>query len=345
MRKVLAIDGRGAISVIEEPVPQPGPNEIVIETRVSMISPGTEMGGVVGRRKNPSDAPPGGFGYQNAGDVISVGEGVERFRPGDRVACMGIRDPAHATHTLIPVNMALPLPEGVSYEEGASAHLGATALHAVRRAELQLSEFVVVVGMGLVGQFCAQFARMAGCRVMAVDRLPLRLDIARACGAHRTLNPREEDALAAAREFTRGYGVDCAFLAFGGDGTEAFKQVLAMMKVTPDTHQMGRIVIPGGCSVTHAFGAALGNVDIRSAARTGPGFLDPEYEHGADYPPVFVRWTTQRNLEEVLLTAAAGELRIAPFITHRFPIEQGPEACELLIEHPGDAVGVVLTME
>ena len=345
MRKVVAFDGRGAISVIEQPIPQPGPGEILLEVRASMISPGTEMGGVVWHRENPSDAAPIPFGYQNAGDVLAVGEGVTRWQVGDKLACMGINDALHATHSLIPVNLCVPIPEGVSYEEAASAHLGATALHAIRRAELQISEFVVVVGLGIVGQFAAQLARLSGAYVMALDRLPLRLEVARQCGAPRVVNGAEEDVLAAAREFSRGYGLDCGILAFGGDGTAVFQQVVSMLKVSPDTHQMGRVVIVGGATITHRFAASLGNVDVRSAARTGPGFLDPDYEHGRDYPPVFVPWTTQRNLEEVLLLKASGRLEIRPFITHRFPIDEAPEACELLIEHPEQALGVVLTMD
>jgi len=345
MRKVVAFDGAGKILVLEQPMPQPGPGEILIRVRVSMISPGTEMGGVIWHRENPTDAAPIPFGYQNAGDVIAVGPGVTRRQIGDKLACMGIGDALHATHSIIPVNLCVPIPDGVSYEEAASAHLGATALHAVRRAELQISEFVVVVGLGIVGQYAAQFARLSGAYVMALDRLPLRLEVARQCGAHRVVNGAEEDAVAVAREFSRGYGLDCGILAFGGDGTEVFQQVVAMLKVSPDTHQMGRVVIVGGLAFTQRWAASLGNVDVRSAARTGPGFLDPEYEHGRDYPPVFVPWTTQRNLEEVLLLTAAGRLDSRSFITHRFPIDEAPAACELLIHHPEQALGVVLSME
>ena len=72
---------------------------------------------------------------------------------------------------------------------------------------------------------------------------------------------------------------------FGGDATSAFhyQQIRAMLKTAPDTHKMGRIVIVGGASITHGFAAGLGNVDVISAARTGPGYHDEDYEHGADY--------------------------------------------------------------
>lgn len=345
MRKVVAFDGRGVVSVLEQPMPEPGPGEVLVRVRASMISAGTEMSGVAWRREHPSDMAPIPFGYQNAGDIIAVGEGVTRRQVGEKVACMSLDDALHATHSVIPVNLCVPIPAGLSYEEAASAHLGATALHAIRRAQLELSEFVVVVGLGIIGQFAAQLARLNGAYVMALDRLPLRLDVARRGGAHRVVNGAEEDAVAVAREFSRGYGLDCGLLAFGGEGTAMFQQVVAMLKVSPDTHQMGRVVIVGGTTITHRFAASLGNVDVRSAARTGPGFLDREWEHGRDYPPVFVRWTTQRNLEEILLLLAAGSLDIQSSITHRFPLDEAPAACDLLIDHPEETLGVVLTMD
>ena len=96
---------------------------------------------------------------------------------------------------------------------------------------------------------------------------------------------------AATREFTLRRGIDCAFIAFGGDSDETFAQIVDCMKVSPDTHQMGRIVIVGGFSFRHQWAAALGNLDVRSAARTGPGFLDPAWEEGARLPQVFVQWS------------------------------------------------------
>ena len=103
--------------------------------------------------------------------------------------------------------------------------------------------------------------------------------------------------------------MDCGIIAFGGDGTEAFRQIRSTLKTAPDTHKMGRIVIVGGATITHPFAAGAGNVDVISAARTGPGYHDEAYEHGADYPPVFVHWHTQRNLELVLRFMSEGKTK------------------------------------
>lgn len=341
-RKFATIDGAGVISVEEGPVPEPGKGEILIEVRASVISSGTELGGVKRRRENPSSSgrkhP---FGYQNAGDVIAKGEDCDEFQIGDKVACMGGGYALHATHACVPKNLSVHIPEGVSYEEAAFNHLGATAVQAIRRAQLELGENVAVVGLGLVGQLSCQFARISGAHVMGLDQFPLRLKVAKETGADIVVNVGSEDPVKIAAEFTRGYGMDAAIMCFGGDATDAFNTIVKMMKKAPDTHVMGRVVLISG-SVSHGFGASLGNMDVRSSARPGPGYHDEEYERGRDYPPVFVQWTTKRNLEETLRFAAEGKLKLKPLISYEFPLDQAPEACEKIIQTPQETLGVVL---
>lgn len=348
-RRVLARSRSGRLNVIEESVPQPQAGEILVEVEASLVSAGTELSGV--RPPAPGEPAAAGdgeswrsFGYQNAGRVIAVGEGVTQFAPGERVACMGAGYAVHGTVACVPVNLAVHLPQNVSYEEGAFVALAATALNAVRRAEVVLGEFALVMGLGLVGQLTAQLCQLAGVHVMGSDRFEMRRQIALANGMEQAVGP--EDALVdAARQFTRGYGMDAAFLCFGGDGTEAFRQIVSVMKRAPDTHVYGRVVIPGGATVTHAFGASLGNLDIRSAARTGPGYHDRAYEVGGDYPPVYVPWTTKRHLEELVLWISKGRLNVRSLITHRVSLEEAPQACYELVRSPQNALGLVIVMK
>ena len=342
MRKVAAIDGKGQFAVIEEPIPEPKPGQVLIEVAASLISSGTELGGVPRRRENPSDAPPRPFGYQNAGTVIQLGQGVARYKLGDRVACMGGGYAQHATHAAVPVNLSVPIPDGVSFEEAAFCHLAATSLHAVRRAGPQFGENFAISGLGTVGQIAAQLARLSGTHVVGLDRFAKRLDVAKANGADAVFNVAEGDPVPRVVEFCRGRGLDAAIIAFGGDGTEALKQLYAMMKEAPDGHRWGRIVVVGGATVTLGLAASLGNVDIRSSARTGPGYHDDAWEHGDEYPDVIVKWTTQRNLEESLRAMAEGTLKVKPLISDVFPLAQAPAACEKIVSSPADTLAVIL---
>ena len=341
-RRVACIDGGGAGALIEEDLGAPPAGRVEVEVRASLISPGTELGRVPDLRAQPRpEQPPRPFGYANAGVVRGLGEGVEGYRVGDRVACMGGGYALHADRCHVPVHLSVPIPGDVSFEEAAFAHLAATALHAIRRAAPVFGENGLVVGLGLVGQLTAGFGQLSGCHMMGADRFDLRRRLARELGAEAVAGA-EDDLAGLAAEFTDGHGMDFGVIAFGGDATGAFEQIAATLKRAPDTHRMGRIVIVGGARVSHGFAAALGNVDVRSAARTGPGYHDEEYEHGGGYPPVFVEWPTRRNLAECLRAMADGRLRVEPLITHRFRLDQIAAAVDELVERPQGALGVVL---
>lgn len=340
-RRVVQIARSGHVEVRREPMPSPQLGELLIRVRASLISPGTELGAFTGRlRPETPQEPFRSFGYQNAGEVVAIGEGCRGFAVGQRVACMGAGYALHADYACVPQNLAVPLPEAVADEEGAFIALAATAMQAARRGEVAFGEEVVVLGLGLVGQLTAQVCQAAGARVLAFDPFPLRVERARQCGIAETSTEIGEAAIARAARVMEGHGADCAFLCFGGDATAALKDAVQMMKQAPDTHRSGRIVLVGGAQVTHGFGAALGNLDLRSAARTGPGYHDKQYERGADYPPVFVRWDTQAHLRLFVRWVAEGRLRVRDLLTDRVPIEEAPAACYALMEAPQEHLGV-----
>ena len=337
------MDERGKISLEEGPIPKPGSGELLVEVHASLISPGTEMGSVKTRRAKPT--PPGTkcpFGYQNAGDVIAKGEKCDEFEVGTRVACMGRDCAFHTTYACVPKNLAVPIPDNVTYQEGAFTNLVGTALHAIRRAQLRICENVVVVGLGIVGQLCCQFAKLSGCYTMGLDRLPLRLKIAKELKADIVVNVEKDDPVDIAKRFTRGYGMDCGILSLGGEGSEAFNQVVQMMKTPPDKIKTGRVIIVGGCGISQELWTRFGNIDIRISSKTGAGYGDAQYQHGRDYPPVYVQWTTKRNLEEIFRLISEGQLNVKSLITHEYPLDKLNEACEILIESPGKALGVIL---
>lgn len=344
-RKVVMLDGDGRIWTAEQDMPEPRDGQLVVEVAASMVSPGTELGGIRRRREAPRGNTTGRpFGYTNAGVVIATTGDCGKFAVGDRVSGMGGGYALHATHACIPHNLCAKIPDGVPFECAASNHLAATALHAVQRGKFVIGENIAVAGLGLVGQLACQIAKIAGAYVMGLDRFPLRVEIARGVGVRQAVNVAEDDPVDLVDEFTGGYGLDGAVIAFGGEATEAFKQLRTMLKTTPDGHKEGRIVIVGGASIQHGFAAGAGNIDVISSARTGPGYHDDAYEHGADYPPVFVPWPTQRNLALTLRFMQEGRLDVGSLITDIVHIDDAADACDKLIDTPGAALGVVFQM-
>jgi len=343
VRRLLTLDGAGRISIEDQPVPELKPGQLLVEVRACCISPGTELGSVPERRRNPNpDAPKRPFGYSNAGIVVDRGPRCDDIAQGTGVACLGAGYALHATHAVVLRNLAVPIPAEVTFEAAATNHLAATGLHAVRRGGFTIGEHVAVAGLGIVGQFTAQLAALAGAHVLGIDGIQLRRQAALDTGLiEAAVNPAEDTAVLG-REFSRGYGFDGGVIAFGGDATPALRMIAGLLKQSPDTHRMGRIVIVGAARIDHGFAAELGNVDVISSARPGPGYHDEAWEHGQDYPPVFVEWTTRRNVEECLRLMATGRLKTEPLITHRVPLAEAPAACEMLIDRPAEALGVIL---
>jgi threonine dehydrogenase-like Zn-dependent dehydrogenase len=343
-RRIGALDGTGHGLVLTQDVPELGKGRLLVKVHASLISPGTELGKAKQDRKDPKAeaGEPRPFGYQDAGEVLEVGEGVDEFQPGDRVACMGGGYAQHTNYAVVPKNLCARMPDNVSYEEAAFCHLAATALHAVRRAEPQFGENVAVAGLGTVGQLAAQLARLCGTHVVGLDRFPMRLEVAADLGADLVVNVAAGDPVPTVVEFCRGHGLDAGIVAFGGDATECLRQLYAMMQEAPDTHRWGRVVVVGGATVTVGLAASLGNVDIRISARTGPGYHDEPWEHGDEYPDVIVKWHTRRNLEECLRAMAEGRLEVRPLISDIFPLDEAPAACEKIVSQPAETLAVIL---
>ena len=339
-RTVAAWFGDGHIRLIEQNVPELRPGSIGVNVRASSVSPGSEfswgqdqrqvLGGwcsLAEHPKSPDTAPdaaaePRAYGgYSNAGMVIAVGEGVTRFRTGDRVACIGDGRALHTDTAIVPQNLAVPLPEQVTYAQGSYGMLMGTALNALRRADLKFGETCAVVGLGGVGQLAAQLHMQAGNRVIGWDTVPFRAEIARTWGIDATVSVGPEDPVSRTREFTDGYGLDGGTVAFGGEASRAVQSLAQCMKRTPDGHPTGVIVVVGLAQFSSSDHEAAGvtNLDIRSALRTGPGYHDEAWESGADYPSALVRWTTTTNLELCIRLVAEGKLDVDSLITHVIP--------------------------
>ncbi len=350
-RRVGALDATGHAVVIEQPIPPVKPGQVLVKVHASLISPGTELAqarqnraaGVKDKGSLPGAAQP--FGYQNAGVIEALGDGVSQHTVGDRVACIGAGHALHSDYVVVPQNLCAKLPDNVTYEQGAYTMLACTALQAIRRGGTALGEYLLVVGLGVIGQFTGQFGLLSGMRVAGWDMEAGRLKIAASLGFGQTVRIGQDDPIILSQSFTEGLGFDMTVMAFGGDGDKALESVRNVMKLTSDGHRMGRIVMVGGLSTSIRWGAATGNLDLLSSARTGLGYHDDDWEHGrVEYPPVAVRWGTRQHMRLVLQLMSEGRLHAEALTTHRLPLEKIDEAVSAHLEQPGRTLGTLLLM-
>ncbi len=343
-RKIATVGGDGHIRLIEQPIPELQDGTVLVQVYASLVSPGSELrGGWRGlsqmRSKPNPEIKSRPFGYANAGVVRQVGKGVDRFNVGDRVCCMGGGYACHTDYAVAPHHLCVLLPKAVTFAQGAYGHLAATAMHALRRNSPQFGEYVAIVGLGLVGQLAAQFHKLSGCYVIGWDMINTRLEIAQRSGLDALVNTAVQDAPEATGLFTSGYGLDSAVMAFGGDGTDAFNTLQSCMKQAPDGPRNGRIVVVG--KTTFNYNAATFNIDIRRSARTGPGYHDPQWEYGPDYPSVYMRWTTRTNLELCMRLISEGKLNVDALTTHTISLENVDQEISQILDEPDSILGVV----
>lgn len=365
MKQILQDMAKGGTVVTESPAPSMTSNTLLISTKVSLISAGTERMLVgFGRasyfdkaRQQPEKvrmviekvrtdglmstvdavksklAQPLPLGYCNVGIVSAVGKDVENFKVGDRVVSNG----PHADIVRVSKNLCARAPNIISDEEASFAVVASIGLQGIRLAEPTLGESFVVTGVGLIGLLTVQLLRAHGCRVLAIDFDDGKLALAAQFGAEICNPGKAEDPVAAGMAFSCGNGVDGVII------TASTKDSAPVIQAAQMSRKRGRIVLVG---VT---GLELNRADFyekelsfQVSCSYGPGRYDPNYEElGNDYPLGFVRWTEQRNFQAVLDMMASGQLDVKPLITHRFAFEDAPKAYDLLTADKS-ALGIIL---
>ena len=344
-RVVVVRPGDGTIRAVEMDMPEMIKGTVMVKVEASLVSPGTELGGwhsFANQKKNPAPKKEHPFGYSNSGYVIKAAEGASEFKPGDRVACIGMGYALHTDYAVIPHNLCVPLPDNVSFEQGAYATLFATAMHTLRRGEPEFGEYVCVVGVGIVGLLTARLYQLAGNYVIGWDKNPARVAFAKRWCIDSIVE--DESGLEATKKFTRNDGLDAAVLAMSGPCDDTVDRLVQCMKHAPDGHGMGRIMVVGWPEFKYGSKSQIGemnNIDIRRCSRTGPGYHDRQWEFGADYPPVFMRWTTKTNLALCMRLISEGKIDIDSLTTHRIKLADVEKEINKALENPDGMLGVI----
>ncbi len=263
------------------------------------------------------------MGYSASGVVEESGTAL--FAKGDRVACMGVGYANHAGYIVAPQNLVVKVPDAVSMDQASTAALGCIAMQGIRRADIVLGEYVVITGMGILGQLACRFAAASGATVIATDIDSRRLQIAKDGGASFIINAHE-DVVKLVNDITGGHGADKVIVTAATSSDELLSQAFKMCR------KKGRVVLVGVAGMNlKREDMYKKELDFVIATSYGPGRYDESYEEkGVDYPYAYVRFTEKRNLESYLRLIADGKINISDIIEGVYPVEKSDEAYESL---------------
>ena len=266
------------------------------------------------------------IGYSLSGIVLGIGNGTKDLRIGDRVACAGSGLANHAEYVDVPQNLIVKIPKDLGFREASTVALGSIAMQSVRRANLTFGEYVVIFGLGVIGQIALQIAKHAGVRVIGIDFDENRLRVGKENGAAFVLNPKDSDIVKQVYHFTDGLGADKVIFAAATNSSEPLHQAFRM------TRKKGKVVLVGvsGMEIKRE-DLYQKELDFLISTSYGPGRYDDEYEmRGLDYPYAYVRWTENRNMQEYLRELAEEAVSLKNLIEKVYPIEKVGEAYEAL---------------
>lgn len=350
MKQVVQSVADGELRVVDVPQPAPGPTEVLVATRRSLLSAGTEravrklasasmlqkakarpdlvrqvlakaradgVGSTVAAVRNrlDEDMP---LGYSAAGVAVSAGVAVDGVRAGMRVATASA---GHAEYQVVPGLLAVPIPDSVSDESAAFGAVAGIAMQGLRQADVGFGATVAVIGLGLVGQLTTRLALAAGLNVIGIDLRDWTAKLAEGTGA---VGIVEAGAATTdtVRELTNGRGVDAVLLTAATPSSDPVK------RATQITRDRGRLVVVGDVGL-HLDRRPFyeHELELRFARSYGPGRYDRSYEEwGVDYPIGHVRWTEARNIEAYLDLVARGRMTVDGLVTHVFDIAEATKA-------------------
>ncbi|HMR87781.1 MAG TPA: bi-domain-containing oxidoreductase [Saprospiraceae bacterium] len=252
------------------------------------------------------------LGYCNVGEVIAVGQGVNDFKIGDRVASNG----HHAEVVCIGQNLVAKIPDTVTYDQASFTVIGAIGLQGIRLIGPTFGETIVVTGLGLIGLISGQLLLANGCRVIGLDFDKSKVDLAKSFGIEAYSVDDGTNPITLLESLTNGIGADGVLITASTKSNDVIAQAAGMCR------KKGRIVLVGvvGLDINRSdfFKKEL---SFQVSCSYGPGRYDESYEEkGHDYPIGYVRWTEKRNFEAVLSALEKGQLSVAPLITEVVPI-------------------------
>ena len=351
VRRVLVRGNRDVVLETVEISDRPGSGEILIETEKTFISAGTELANYTAL--DPTVSVPGSWnsypwpsGYANAGHIVAIGDLIQGLVPGDRVFTFGRHASHHYANLLDPSaiaaqvhengrgttsDMVVKIPDDVSSEDAAAARMAGVAITALRVSTAQAGDWVVVFGLGMVGNLAAQYFTIQGCNVIGVDPMAARRQLAQKVGIEHVVGGSPEEARATILELTAGQGADTGIDAVGDSRVvDQAGQVAA---------HAGEVIILGSPRERHDGSlTAL----IRPVHWNFVRFIGALEWQFPRYPIRGHRHSTYSNIQSYLDLMARGKLKLGELISQRIRPEKIESAYENLLKDKEHYWGVIL---
>ena len=289
------------------------------------------------KRRLETAAPLQLFGHEFCARIIETGDGVSRFRVGDRIAAraklpcgdcplcrseqselcrqgpvIGFDLPGcFAEKAILPEIALVKVDDRISDSEAACLQSLSDSVAAVETANLRMMDKVVIFGQGSMGLECLQIARLSGAgQIITVDVRDESCQISRELGADHALNARSCDVLQTIRDLTGGYGADVVFECAGGSPKQGMAGHQTLLQAVESVRSGGKIV---GVSF---FG--------------GPIEVNVDFWRERSLRYVFPDISTQAHLEHTVRLVASGRVKLQSTITHTLDgIESVPRAFEI----------------
>jgi len=305
------------------------PNRMLVKTLYSAISPGTEMDCVSGKESGWFHFPQQ-LGYCSVGAIAAAGEAVSDYAKGDVV----LTQTTHASHHLIDTEFVrAKVPAAIPARIAVWTHMALISMTSLRVARAEVGDTAVVLGQGIVGNFAAQLFRAQGCRVIAIDRIASRLDMAKRCGIEMVVDASAEDAVEAVKKLTDGRGAEVIVEATGIAAV-----ALNAIGMAAQNAEMIQLGTPRG-----SYEADVAPL-LRAVHRASPN-LTMKGAHGGSIPAApnqFMKHSLARNARIVLDMIARGELHVEPLLTRVIAPEEAPQAYRDLRDHPESVLGITI---
>jgi predicted dehydrogenase len=356
MKQLIQSYKTGELGVYEVPAPICGENGVLVKTKTSLVSAGTEKmivdlakKSLVGKAKARPDLvkqvvnkmkqegikntlekvftkldTPIPLGYSCVGEVVQVGAKVSGISVGDRVACGGAGYANHSEINYVPRNLFVKVPKNVSDADASFVTVGSIALQGIRQTSPTLGERIVVMGLGLLGQITVQLLKANGCKVLGTDFDARKRDLAKKLGADEVCTP--DEVIEKAKLFTNGNGADAIVIAAS---TSSNQPIIDAGEIA---RTKARVVVVGLVGMDIPRNEYYKKeLELKLSMAYGPGRYDPKYEEqGIDYPFAHVRWTEQRNFEAFLDLVDEGKITPSEMVTHQYEFELALSAYDLL---------------